>query len=52
MRMLLLALALSLLTQLPAAMADEPQRLHLLGRSTVDGFQVKLDEKGLAMATR
>ena len=45
MRMLLLALALSLLTQLPAAMADEPQRLHLLGRSTAEGFQVKLDEQ-------
>ncbi|WLI10901.1 MULTISPECIES: transporter substrate-binding domain-containing protein [Pseudomonas] len=45
MHMLLLAVALSLLTQLPAAMADEPQRLHLLGRSTVEGFQVKLDER-------
>lgn len=45
MRLFLSALALSLLTQLPAAMADEPQQLHLLGRSTVEGFQVKLDER-------
>ncbi|MGX1187326.1 two-component system sensor histidine kinase EvgS [Pseudomonas sp. F-14 TE3623] len=45
MRIFLSVLALSLLTQLPAAMADEPQRLHLLGRSTAEDFQVKLDEK-------
>ncbi|MHC8332187.1 ATP-binding protein [Pseudomonas sp. LB3P25] len=29
-----------------AADAGEPQRLHLLGRSTVEGFEVRLDEKG------
>jgi two-component system sensor histidine kinase EvgS len=28
-----------------AADAGEPQRLHVLGRSTVDGFELQLDEK-------
>jgi two-component system sensor histidine kinase EvgS len=41
----LLALMLSLVPQVSAALADQPQRLHLLGRSTVEGFEVKLDEK-------
>ncbi|WP_256735638.1 transporter substrate-binding domain-containing protein [Pseudomonas sp. dw_612] len=35
-----------LLTALKAAvvMADEPQPLHLLGRSTVEGYEIRLDE--------
>jgi two-component system sensor histidine kinase EvgS len=44
-RIVLLALMLSLMPPVSAALADEPQRLHLLGRSTVEGFEVRLDEK-------
>ncbi|WPN59845.1 transporter substrate-binding domain-containing protein [Pseudomonas sp. P9_31] len=44
-RIFLMALMLCLVIQVPPALADEPQRLYLLGRSTVEGFEVKLDEK-------
>ncbi|MGG7553937.1 transporter substrate-binding domain-containing protein [Pseudomonas sp. ES3] len=42
-RTLLLACALCLVQHIQTALADEPQPLHLLGRSTVQGYQVKLD---------
>ncbi|UVL00332.1 transporter substrate-binding domain-containing protein [Pseudomonas sp. B21-048] len=45
MRRFLMALMLSLVVQIPSTLAGEPQSLHLLGRSTVAGFQVRLDEK-------
>ncbi|CAH0255295.1 two-component system sensor histidine kinase EvgS [Pseudomonas frederiksbergensis] len=45
MRIFLLACVLCLVQQVQTARADEPQRLHLLGRSTAEGFQVKLDER-------
>ncbi|MCP1444509.1 two-component system sensor histidine kinase EvgS [Pseudomonas sp. GGS8] len=45
MRIFLWALMLCLATRVAPVLADEPQRLHLLGRSTVEGFQVKLDER-------
>jgi two-component system sensor histidine kinase EvgS len=44
-RIFLLACVLCLVQQVQTARADEPQRLHLLGRSTAEGFQVKLDER-------
>ena len=44
MRTILLACVLCLVQHIQTALADEPQPLHLLGRSTVEGYQVKLDE--------
>ncbi|UZE10124.1 transporter substrate-binding domain-containing protein [Pseudomonas sp. B21-053] len=43
-RACLIVLMLFTALQTPAVMADEPQALHLLGRSTVDGYGVQLDE--------
>lgn len=45
MRFLLLLLMFCLVTPASAAIAGEPTRLHLLGRSTVEGYKVTLDEK-------
>lgn len=45
MRTLLLACVLCLVQHIQTALADEPQPLHLLGRSTAEGYQVKLEEK-------
>ncbi|WP_183678936.1 transporter substrate-binding domain-containing protein [Pseudomonas sp. Tn43] len=41
----LLALILSLVSHVSVSLADEPQQLHLLGRSTVEGVEVRLEEK-------
>jgi two-component system sensor histidine kinase EvgS len=45
MRGSLFVLMLFALLQTAAAWADQPQTLHLLGRSTVEGYEVSLDEK-------
>jgi two-component system sensor histidine kinase EvgS len=44
-RFLLLFLMFFLMTPASVTIADEPMQLHLLGRSTAEGYQVKLDEK-------
>ncbi|MHC8410389.1 transporter substrate-binding domain-containing protein [Pseudomonas sp. Hz4] len=45
MRNCLWALLLFCVLGAPVTEADEPQRLHLLGRSSVEGYQVQLNEK-------
>ena len=45
MRFLLLFLMFGLVTPASVTIADEPIQLHLLGRSTAEGYQVNLDEK-------
>ncbi|MHC8402010.1 transporter substrate-binding domain-containing protein [Pseudomonas sp. MDT1-17] len=45
MRNCLWALLLPCVLGAPVMAADEPQLLHVLGRSTVEGYQVQLDER-------